>query len=290
MAVGNGRADLHVHTTASDGLYKPAEVVRKAKESGLSALAITDHDTIAGVEEALEEGRRLGVMVVPGVELSTIANGRDIHILAYYTNNNDPLWRRRLESLGDTRTRRNEAMLAKLQKMGIPISLKDVLRASNGKGDASAERSLSTSIGRPHIAAALISLGVVSSMEEAFRLYLGEGAAAFVQVPKVHPSEAIDWVRECGGVSVIAHPGLYGDDRLVEELIQGGAAGIEVFHSDHGAEEVKKYAQLGERYGLIQTGGSDFHGEREGISFHGPLGSSSVDIEIAYRLRAFGGT
>ncbi|MEK3884424.1 PHP domain-containing protein [Paenibacillus sp. PL2-23] len=273
------RADLHTHTTASDGRHTPAEVVRRAKAAGLAAVAITDHDTVAGVPEALLEGARICITVVPGVELSTVADGCDIHVLAYYTDNNDPVWLERLASVGGTRESRNELLLAKLQGLGIPITFDDVRSAAASRGKEG-------SIGRPHFAEALIRLGVVSNMNEAFDRLLGSGGAAYVQVPKVHPLEALTWIREAGGASVIAHPGLYSRDALVEELLGSGADGLEIFHSDHGEAEERRYGELADRYGVLATGGSDFHGERGGIAFHGELGMCSVDMTVAERLKA----
>lgn len=281
MAVTD-RADLHTHTTASDGLHSPADVVQKAKQAGLAAVAITDHDTISGVAEALKEGERIGITVIPGVELSTVADGIDIHVLAYFTNNSDELWLERLAGISGARVKRNEMILDKLQRLGIGITMDDVESAAADKGKGG-------SIGRPHFAEALIRKGVVSNMNEAFERYLGSGAAAYAQVPRVHPLDALEWIREAGGVSVIAHPGLYGRDDLVEELIRGGAMGIETIHSDHGEAEEQRYGMLAERFGLIATGGSDFHGERGGESYHGAIGSKYADLSIVEKLRLAAG-
>ncbi|RIX49941.1 PHP domain-containing protein [Paenibacillus nanensis] len=278
MVITTGRVDLHTHSTASDGLHAPAEVVQKAKQAGLAAVALTDHDTVSGVAEAMDEGDRIGIIVVPGVELSTVADGIDIHVLAYYTDNQDELWLERLAGIAGARERRNELILDKLQRLGIGISMEDVRSAAAGKGKGG-------SIGRPHFAEALIRKGVVSSMNEAFERFLGAGAAAYVRVPRVHPLEAIEWIREAGGVSVIAHPGLYGRDELVEELVRGGATGIETIHSDHGEDEERRYGLLAQRFGLIETGGSDFHGERGGETFHGAVGSKYADLSVVDQLR-----
>ncbi|WP_419873011.1 PHP domain-containing protein [Candidatus Pristimantibacillus sp. PTI5] len=284
MALTNGLADLHTHTTASDGLHSPAENVKLAKEAGLSAIAITDHDTVAGVAEALLEGEKLGIVVVPGVEVSTVAAGTDIHILGYYTNNTDEKWLSRLASLRGMRDRRNEMIVAKLNELGIAVTMDDVLDAAHGNRANESMQSAAVSIGRPHIAAALIRKGVVSNMKEAFDRYLASGAEAYVNPPRLNPFEAIDWIREAGGTSVIAHPGLYNNDSLVEEIIRYGAQGIEVYHSDHGHEEERRYSALAAKYQLIATGGSDFHGARQGVIFHGAVGSRTVSIGVLQQL------
>ncbi|RJX41019.1 PHP domain-containing protein [Paenibacillus pinisoli] len=271
-----GRADLHTHTTASDGMYAPEEVVRRAKLAGLSAVAITDHDTIAGVEAAVAAGEQAGIAVVPGAEISTVTGRSDIHVLAYCTDNSDPIWLERLAWIGSARERRNEAIVSKLQELGIDIAMADVLEAASGKEG---------SIGRPHIAGALIRKGIVSDMNEAFAQYLGAGTKAYVQVQSVATTEALRWIREAGGVSVIAHPGLYGRDELLEQWVREGVQGIEAYHSDHTAEEAERYCAFGEKHGLLITGGSDFHGERGGVSFHGVLGSSGVELAVADQLR-----
>jgi len=283
MALIAQAADLHTHTTASDGTGAPADNVRKAKEAGLAAVAITDHDTVAGVAEALAEGERLGIEVVPGVEISAYHGGTDIHILGYYTRPDDERWLARLASQRDTRDRRNDMIVERLTSLGLPLSMDEVREAAgrDGRGEET--------IGRPHIAQVLLAKGYVSSMQEAFDRYLASGAAAYVNPPRLHPFEALSWIREAGGTSVIAHPGLYGDDEFVEELLRRGADGIEVFHSDHGEEERRRYARLAERYGVIVTGGSDYHGMRNGVAFHGALGSVTVDASVIGRLKAGGG-
>jgi predicted metal-dependent phosphoesterase TrpH len=267
----NGRVDLHCHTTASDGMFAPAEVVHKGHAAGLSAIAITDHDTVAGVAEAAEEGERLGITVVPGIEISTYAEGADIHVLGYFTANDNELWQERLSSLRGVRGNRNVLIVEKLRSLGIAIAWSDVEGIANERRPADGTKG--KSIGRPHIAEALIRKGVVATMGEAFDRYLAAGAAAYVEMPKVHPVEALCWIKEAGGAGVIAHPGLYGRDALVKELIAAGADGIEVYHPDHGAESEQRYLELAHRHGIIATGGSDYHGERNGESYHGAIGS-----------------
>lgn len=276
----NGRADLHTHTNASDGTGEPAGNVRLAKAAGLAAVAVTDHDTVAGVEEAVAEGAKLGITVVPGVEVSTVAEGRDIHILGYYPDLSDNVWLERLHSLRGVRGARNGMMVERLRELGLEVSMEEVLEAAgkDGRGDRA--------VGRPHIAAVLVAKGYVSSMEEAFERYLASGAAAYVNPPRITPYQAIDWIHEAGGAAVIAHPGLYGADGLVEELLRCGADGIEVFHSDHGPEEESRYGAMADKFGVIATGGSDYHGKRNGVVFHGELGSRTVDASVIARLES----
>ncbi|MDQ0059564.1 PHP domain-containing protein [Paenibacillus harenae] len=285
MVIKGGLADLHTHTTASDGLHSPTDIVQFAKAAGLSAVAITDHDTIAGVAEAIVAGERIGVRVVPGVEVSTVAGGQDIHILGYFTDGSDKQWLARLASLRDVRNHRNDMIVSRLNELGVSITMDDVREAARSKQAASDSSEKAFSIGRPHIAEVLIRQGVVSTMSEAFDKYLASGAAAYVNPPRLTPFEAVDWIHEAGGTSVIAHPGLYGDDELVEAIAKHGANGIEVFHSDHGAEEESRYAELAAKYGLIVTGGSDFHGSRQGEVFHGAVGSRTVDAVTIELLR-----
>jgi predicted metal-dependent phosphoesterase TrpH len=273
-------ADLHTHTTASDGTNAPAVNVRLAKQAGLGAIAITDHDTVAGLKEAIEEGTRIGIDVVPGVEISTVANGQDIHVLGYYIDYENDSFLHRLEQLRNTRDRRNDLLIAKLQELGIAISMEEVL-ANMSKRKADEE-----TVGRPHIAEALVRKGVVSSITEAFDVYLGRDGLAYVNPPRIEPMVAVDWIRQAGGAAVLAHPGLYGDDQLVVQLIQYGIDGIEAFHSDHTSEDEARYVDMAQRHQLIVTAGSDFHGERNGVMYHAPVGSKKVAVDILPQLRA----
>lgn len=277
--MSQGFADLHTHTRASDGTEPPAANVRLAFEAGLAAVAITDHDTVAGMEEALEEGRKLGMEVVPGVELSTVSGGQDIHVLGYFIRTDDEMFLERLDRLRRVRDLRNDMMLEKLRGLGVDITMDEVLSQRNR------EHRSDETVGRPHIAEVLIRKGYAGSLEEAFAKYLGKNGAAYVNPPRIGPEEAIRWIHEAGGAAVLAHPGLYQDDRLVEELIQSGLDGIEADHSDHSPEDAEKYRALAERYGLLATAGSDFHGMRGGQVFHAPLGSRKTDVQVVERLR-----
>ena len=274
----NNRADLHMHTTASDGRNLPSDNVRMAAEIGLGAIAITDHDTVAGIPEALEAAKEAGVLVVPGVEISTSAEGKDIHILGYGIDYLDERFIERLLTLRDTRNSRNEMIVARLNELGMTITIEEVFAEANRnrRGDGT--------VGRPHIAQVLVDRGYVSDLREAFDTYLGEGKAAYVVPPRIQPLKAVEWIHEAGGKAIVAHPGLYGEDELVASLLDGGADGLEAYHSDHDEAEERKYAKLASDRGKLITGGSDYHGSREGIVFHGPIGNRTVDLSVAKRL------
>lgn len=271
-------ADLHTHTLASDGTQAPAENVRLAAAAGLGAVAITDHDTVAGIEEALEAGSQYGIRVVPGVEISTVSGGTDIHVLGYFI---DPANRQLLDRLAELRSvrdRRNEMILERLNGLGLEVTMADVLASLQ------ASKKADESIGRPHIADALVRKGYVSSMTEAFDRYLGKDGAAYVNPPRIRPQTALQWIVDAGGVPVLAHPGLYNQDELIGELAGLGLAGLEVYHSDHSPEQEAHYLALAERYHLIVTAGSDFHGERNGVVFHAPVGTRKIDIKVLEQL------
>lgn len=280
----NGRCDLHTHSQASDGMQPPAENVKLAKQRGLSAVALTDHDTVAGVAEAQRAGREYGIDVVAGVEISTRAGGKDIHVLGYYVNTEDEKFLERLRGLREAREERNHLIIAKLQELGLEISWQEVI---DGLG-----RPLEPdeSIGRPHMADVLVRKGYAADMRDAFNRYLAEGQPGYVSVPRVAPEDACQWIKDADGAAVIAHPGLYRDDELVRRiLVDAHPDGIEVVHSDHGPEEERRYAELAREFGLIQTGGSDYHGVRQGVVFHGDLGSKTVTVDVLDKLRAAAG-
>ncbi|EGL83576.1 PHP domain protein [Caldalkalibacillus thermarum TA2.A1] len=268
--------DLHTHTTASDGTNTPAENVRLAREKGLKAIAITDHDTIGGIEEALAAGRECGVEVVPGIEISTLRHGQDVHVLGYFIDYQQEGLHHELHKLRDVRAKRNEMMVARLNELGIEITMEEV-RAKQTEPEGN--------IGRPHIAEVLMDKGIVDSMEEAFEKYLGREGKAYVNPPRISPEDAVRLILRYGGIPVLAHPGLYDDDPLIEELVALGLKGIEVYHPDHTDREIEKYSRIAAELQLIATGGSDFHGERNGQVFHSDLGSQPVPAEALEKLK-----
>lgn len=268
--------DLHTHTTASDGTYSPEQSVKRAKEKGLKAFAITDHDTVEGVRQGIESGEKWGVEVIPGIEISTVESGQDIHILGYYIDTEDEVFLTRLSDLRNVRNKRNEMIIVNLVKLGIQISIDEVVGKSKMEGG---------NIGRPHIAEVLIEKGIVHSMEEAFDVYLGKTGKAYANPPRISPEEAIELIKKAGGVPVLAHAGLYDNDSLVRRLLQNGLEGLEVYHTDHSKEQESYFQMLANQFGVISTAGSDFHGERNGIIFHGDLGARSTTYDTVIRLK-----
>lgn len=265
-------ADLHAHTTASDGTFSPTELVERAKQNGLAAVAVSDHDTTAGLTEAQAAGRALGIEVVPGIELSTVFEGKDVHVLGYYYDPEHPALLELTRQMREDRVNRMEKMIQQLQDAGIEITREEVEAEAQG------------SIGRPHFARILIRKGYVSTMPEAFDQYLGYGKVGYVPRMKVTPEDAVRLILEVGGVPVVAHPGLVGKDYLFDTLVPAGLVGVEAFHPDHTPEQRHHYQRLAEQHGLIATGGSDFHGA--GAEHRGELGSVHVPLDVVRQLQA----
>lgn len=241
--------DLHIHTTASDGAYTPSQVAEEAKRLGLTVIGITDHDTMDGVEEAARRGRELGIEVVPGIELNTDYHDREIHILGYYPDPHSDKFQGILKELRDARINRIQTMVANLKQLGYPVSY-DRVKEIAGEG----------SIGRPHLAKAILEAGYAAEWSEVFDRFIGSGCPAYVPRTKLTPTAAVELILKVGGVPVLAHPGLNDADEMIPELVEAGLRGIEVFHYDHTAEDVVHYLQVAGEYRLIITGGSDCHG------------------------------
>lgn len=271
------KADLHTHTTLSDGLNEPSENVRMAKEVELAALAITDHDSVLGIEEAINTAIKFDdIEIVPGIEISTVENGEDVHILGYYIDYKDKKLLQIIDGLQKVRERRNEMMLARLNELGIDISIEEVNAKIRRDG---------AKVGRPHIAEVLIDKGIIKTMEEAFDQFLGKDGRAYINPIRISPEEGIDIIKNAGGAAVIAHPGIYDNDEMVIRLIKYGLVGIEAYHPDHDEAGERKYQQIADKYNVLATGGSDFHGERGGEIFHSPIGGKSVPYEIVKKLK-----
>lgn len=248
------RVDLHLHTTFSDGSLTPTAVVALAKKANVTALAITDHDIMDGLPEAIQAGAELGIEVIPGVEISSRYGDSELHMLGYFLEWTDPELNRRLAQLRDSRHTRNPRIVQKLNELGLDLTYEEVTTLAG-----------TASVGRPHIARVLMNKGYVTSAKEAFDRYLANGAAAYVARDLPTPAEAIAWIRGAGGVPVLAHPtwvkespeGLF---KLCEKLKLEGLGGIEVHYSTHTKRQTDEYLSLAKQLDLLVTGGSDFHG------------------------------
>jgi predicted metal-dependent phosphoesterase TrpH len=272
--------DLHCHSTASDGTLAPAEVIKLAKSSGLSALALTDHDTIGGVAEAAAEAEILGIDFLPGIEISAEypAPGT-MHILGYGIDPQSKTLHDLTETLIAGRDNRNPKIVAKLRELGVAITMEEVEHEAGGQV-----------VGRPHIAAVLHRKGYVSSIKEAFNKYLAQGAPAYFDKERLTPKRALEMIRESGGLPVLAHAVQLRTendgqlDRVVKDLIDLGLAGIEVYHSDHDESWVSKCSALADKYHLLKTGGSDFHGGNKANINLGMARGRRVPRELFDRL------
>ncbi len=281
------RIDLHTHSRVSDGTDTPTMLVMKAFQAGLDVIALTDHDTFDGVPEALEAGKRIGLKVVPGIEISCKLEGKTIHLLGYGCD----LWNRALnEELAKVRvgrTQRLPEMCERLRTLGIDISLEELMESAQG----------APSIGRPHVADALVAKGIVADRQEAFDRFLASGRPAYVPRYSIALERAIDLVHEAKGVAVLAHPwGRGGKEVLtapvIERLVRAhGLEGIETDHQEHDRDTRLLLFELGARLGLLRTGSSDYHGAKRPDR---PIGAyttrKSAYLELLSRIRARGGS
>lgn len=266
------RADLHVHTTASDGVLTPTQAVEEAARAGLIAVALADHDTVDGVPEAVAAGKVGGVEVVPALELSSDIGPVEVHILGYFVDWRSDKLRDHLKRLRKGRLERAKKIVEKLRALGVEVTLERVLEIA-GSG----------SVGRPHIAQALCESGTVDSINSAFGRYLIKGAPAFVERPRLTPYDSIAMVIDAGGVPGLAHPNKMGRDNMILGLVKIGLQAIEVYHTDQAPDVARHYQALARKFGLIATGGSDAHGlSPEGKS---QIGTVTVDIGVVEELR-----
>lgn len=279
--------DLHVHSTRSDGTYSPEELVNYAREKGLFAFALTDHDTVAGIDEALEQADLLktqGIVpprIIPGIELSTEYMGRDVHIVGLAIHHKDPAFVKKLQEFVDSREIRNRKMCALLNRAGVAISYEELLAAYPD-----------SVITRAHFADFLWKHRYVKSLSEAFDRYVGDHAPCFVPRQKVTPVQAIELIRNAGGIPVLAHPVLYrmsdsALETLTAECAAAGLTGLEVLYSSYSASETRQMAALAARHGLLPSGGSDFHGaNKPGLDLGCGYGKLAVPLQILEDLLA----
>ena len=243
--------DLHMHSTASDGSLVPADVVALAQRNGVKIIALTDHDSVAGLPAALERAREADIRIIPGIELSVSEQNMDVHLLAYGFDVSDARMLEAIARYRESRHDRARKILTRLKGLGIRIPMEEIEEIARGGA-----------IGRPHVAEALMMNGHVETFHEAFQRYLGHHAPAYVAKHTVSLEEAVEVVREAGGVTVLAHPGTLNRDAWIAGLARRGLDGIEVWHSKHGPAEINRYREIARAHGLLMTGGSDFHGER----------------------------
>ena len=251
-AGGPKLVDLHTHSTASDGVLPPERVIEAAARCGLAALALTDHDTIDGVRAARQAGDQAGIRVIAGVELSAFDEEREVHVLALHLSRLEAL-EKRLAELRASRHIRAGKIVEKLNALGISLTLDEVLRESNGGA-----------VGRPHVARALIARGIVADFRDAFMRYLGNNGSAFVAKERLSVQDAIGIAHEAGALAIWAHPSEGGRRERLEPLVAAGLDGIEIRHPSHSGEDVKRLQALTDFFGLVPSGGSDWHGAPDG--------------------------
>jgi predicted metal-dependent phosphoesterase TrpH len=248
--------DLHCHSTASDGTLSPTEVVQLAKRSGLTALALTDHDTIAGCAEAAAAAKEIGIDFLPGIEISAeFPHPGTMHILGYGVDPKSETLSKLTDTLIAGRDNRNPRIIAKLQELGLKITMEEVEQEAGGQV-----------VGRPHIAAILLRKGYVKTIKDAFNKYLAQGAPAYFDKERLTPKQALQMIRDSGGLPVLAHAIQLRTEndaqleRIIKDLLDLGLVGIEVYHSDHNDDWIAKCEHFAKKYNLLKTGGSDFHG------------------------------
>jgi predicted metal-dependent phosphoesterase TrpH len=267
--------DLHSHSNRSDGTLRPAEVMVLAAQRQLAGVALTDHDTFDGLQEAAAAADGVGLELVPGIEFSAEYDGASLHILGYWVDPEDPAIDAELLRLTATRFRRGEMIVEKLRELGFDVSLERVLELAGGEA-----------IARPHIAEAMVEAGIVADEKEAFDRYISDEGLAYVPKHALPPMQALRLIGEAGGVCVLAHPGMWRGsdtvpDELIEEMAAAGMVGLEVRHPDHDEEMRAKYSAMAERLDLVATAASDCHGERYGFR----MGEERTDEETFAELK-----
>jgi len=267
--------DLHMHTTASDGMLSPTKLVERARAAGIRTMSVTDHDTMAGVLEAAAATSVHGMEFLPGIEITAVADGRDVHMLAYFLDPQPQGLREFLVRQRADRIRRAKEMSEKLSALGVPIKIDGLIEEASTSGKA---------VARPAVARALVEEGHCSTIQEAFDRWLADGGSAYVARQGASPAEVVTLVARNGGVSALAHPGLLRRDALIPELATVGLGAIEVFHSDHDASAESRYLKKAKQHGLAVCGGSDFHGDQHPRAKRfGQVGLPRDKFELLYQ-------
>ena len=253
------KLDLHIHTSYSDGVFSPRELLEMLQQYSYELISITDHDTIEGCIQGMKLAAHYDIRILPGVEVSSLCWGRDVHILAYGFDVKNKSFKSFLHGIEKGRLKRAKKIVKLLAALGLSLDFRDVLNLT-GKLNL---------VGRPHIARALIDAGYCRDSRDVFDNYIGEGQSCYVPKPAPEAGVVIEAIKKAGGISVLAHPYVYRDDDLVQHLIDIGIQGLEVFYSRHTVDETARYKKMADDHGLIKTGGSDFHGHGSDLNFFG---------------------
>lgn len=260
------KADMHIHTTSSDGLLEPEEVVEWAKKKNIDVIAITDHDSVDGIDRALKAGEKLGIEVIPGLEMSCTHKDEEVHITGLFIDYKNNELKDRLLSLSESRTLRGKQIVDKLNEINIDISYEDVLKEAN-----------CGSVGKPHVARVLVKKNIVKDSEEAFSKYLAKDRVADIPRAKISVKEATNLIHNAGGIAILAHPGLIKNKNIPLELIYKGIDGMEVIHSIHTDDTVERIGKIVKEKNLLKSAGSDCHGNL--VNGQPIIGDYSLDEE-----------
>lgn len=265
-------ADLHLHTVFSDSTYTPQELIREAKRVGLDCISVVDHDTVSGIQDCLNLAERDNIEVLPGIELTVEYVGLEVHILGYLIDDENKILREKLEQLKKDRVERIHKITDKLKAIGINLGPERVFDIAGGG-----------TVGRLHVARALVKEGLTSSIGEAFQKYIGDNCPAYVLGFRLTPYEAVSLIKTAGGIAVLAHPYSLNRDELIPELIDCGMMGLEVYYPEHTQAVTNSYLGLAKKYNLLVTGGSDCHGDaKPGVK----IGSIKIPYDLVDKLKA----
>ena len=267
-------ADLHLHTRHSDGTFTSEELVRRAAQAGLACIALTDHDTVAGLAETARHCEAAGVEFIPGIELTAHLGQREVHVLGYCISHTEPEFIAQVERFKEARAQRVADMVAKLQKAGVDLQTADVAGVAGA----------ACSLGRLHVARALVNRGFIQHMDEAFHRFIGKGKPAFVPKTHLNVADAAALIHKFNGVAILAHPGVSGLDDQLDGLLAAGLDGLEVWHSQQTSKQSKRYLAFAQARHCLVTGGSDCHGMAKDEAL---IGSVRLDCAYVERLKEF---
>lgn len=267
-------ADLHLHSHFSDGTFAPEEIAERAKQSGLRALALTDHDTVEGCKRTAVACAAVGIEFITGTELTAEHNDHELHVLAYLVDTQNPMLVTEIAKFQKVRQERIREMVARINELNIPLNVEDVFALANCR-----------SPGRPHVARAMVKAKLCGTLDEAFERFLKKGRPAWVPKAKMSALEAIELIHQASGLAVMAHPGLNKTDESIPELVAAGLDGIECFHTKHNAATAERYQKLAREHNLLITGGSDCHGLSKGKPLIGTVKLDYLHVEKLYAAK-----